>query len=34
MKQNHLLKNGNEITIVRLTVDQLDEILLTSAKSD
>ncbi|WP_186671634.1 GNAT family N-acetyltransferase [Sporosarcina sp. BP05] len=32
MKQNHLLKNGNEITIVRLTVDQLDEILLLQRK--
>ena len=32
MKQKHLLKNGNEITIVRLTVDQLDEILTLQRK--
>lgn len=32
MKQKHLLKNGNEITIVRLTANQLDEILLLQRK--
>jgi hypothetical protein len=32
MKQKHLLKNGYEITIVRLTADQLDEILLLQRK--
>lgn len=32
MKQKHLLKNGHEITIVRLTANQVDEILTLQRK--
>ncbi|NYF25404.1 GNAT family N-acetyltransferase [Sporosarcina sp. JAI121] len=32
MKQKHILKNGQEITIIQLTVDQLDEILALQRK--
>src|SRR4051794_1653399 len=32
MKQKHILKSGHEITIIQLTVDQLEEILALQRK--